>query len=810
MRNISLLLALFAGVAAMADTLSITKVRHSGSYEVKAPVVFDSINNAQIKYSAEKVIDTPVRNTLPTGRYNSDLTKASFAKGTLNVVGFNINASAYIKDFAINVSGTKKYKTFADGKEYSGTTALTPGCHSIDIRFIADSAHLAICIPNSKVSEMEGSKRLFTMAENLGTRVITSNSLSPSGKWAIISYSWYDTTNKRHSKTLLHNISSGTQREIQGGATWMPQSDRYYVQESTDGKNVVKSVDPQTGQSRILSNDMPSTYFALSPTEEFAIVMMEEKSPEKEKGVYEIIHPDDRQPGWRSRYSLARYDFSSGVVQPLTYTYRRVSVDDISPDGRHLLFSMANDSIQGRPTGRASYYIMNLSTLETKEIVDNEGFTARAIFAGGTEKVVFSASTEAFGGIGKRLPEGRIPNAFDYHLYVMDTTTGTVTPVTADDKTSIEDMAYSAADGGVYYLAQNADSVSLFRLDMKTYASSYIPQPLEVLSGLSVASQGGNIMVSGSSACVPYQTYNISQPVGKRKIQKILDPNKEMYDSIMLGEAKPWRFHTSRGYDVTGFYFLPPNFNTGEKYPVIVHYYGGCSPTSRRFGGGSHYPAHYWNAMGYIVLMVNPSGASGFGQEWASRHVNTMGEGPAQDIIDATRQFAKDIPQADSTKIGCVSASYGGFMTQYMLTKDNPFACGISHAGISDHSSYWGEGFWGYSYSEVCAADSYPWTRKDLFVDRSPLFNADKITKPLLLTHGTADTNVPPGESIQMYTALKLLGTPTGLILVEGENHHIMDPEKRITWINSMVAWFDRWLKGDATWWDAIYKPKKL
>ena len=116
MRNISLLLALFAGVAAMADTLSITKVRHSGPYEVKAPVVFDSINNAQIKYSAEKDIDTPVRNTLPTGRYNSDLTKASFAKGTLNVVGFNINASAYIKDFAINVSGTKKYKTFADGK----------------------------------------------------------------------------------------------------------------------------------------------------------------------------------------------------------------------------------------------------------------------------------------------------------------------------------------------------------------------------------------------------------------------------------------------------------------------------------------------------------------------------------------------------------------------------------------------------------------------------------------------------------------------------------------------------------------------
>ena len=101
-----------------------------------------------------------------------------------------------------------------------------------------------------------------------------------------------------------------------------------------------------------------------------------------------------------------------------------------------------------------------------------------------------------------------------------------------------------------------------------------------------------------------------------------------------------------------------------------------------------------------------------------------------------------------------------------MMTKDNPFACGVSHAGISDHTSYWGEGYWGYSYSETSAANSYPWTRKDLFVDRSPLFNADKIKKPILFTHGTADTNVPVGESIQMYTALRLLGVPTAFIEV--------------------------------------------
>ena len=392
----------------------------------------------------------------------------------------------------------------------------------------------------------------------------------------------------------------------------------------------------------------------------------------------------------------------------------------------------------------------------------------------------------------------------------MDTATRNVTPLTADDATSINDIDYSYVDHCIYYTAQNGDSVSLYRVDPKTLRSIMVRQPMEVLNGLSIAQKGGNIMVHGSSASQPYEVYNITSPAKNPKATLAAAPNKEMFKDLKVGTTKPWKFMTSRGYEVTGFYNLPADFDSEKKYPVIVHYYGGCSPTSRRFGNGSHYPTQYWNALGYIVFTVNPSGASGFGQEWASRHVNTMGEGVAQDIIDATRQFVKDVPQCDADHIGCVSASYGGFMTQYMMTKDNPFACGVSHAGISDHTSYWGEGYWGYSYSETSAANSYPWTRKDLFVDRSPLFLADKIHKPILFTHGTADTNVPIGESIQMYTALRLLGIPTAFVQVEGENHGIMDPVKRTSWINTIVAWFDLYLKGDDSWWNAIYSPKKL
>ena len=811
--SILVLPLVMASATLKADNV-VNKVRHAGPFRISQPIVLDSIDNTQKRFAentmADNAINTPLSLDIIKQKPLADVKSLKLDSATLNIVGFDINAKKYLKNVQMNIKGSKKYKVFVDGKEASSSLTLQPGYHSLCLKFIADSTGLEISLPTEDFETLNDGMRRFTMTDVLGTRVTSRASLSPSGRWALINYSWYDKTNKREGEQLLVDLKTGAKRFISENASWMPSTDRYYYTKTEDGKKHVITFNPATGEEKVIVDNMTADYFFFSPTEDFLILQPTQEGPRKENGVFEIVHPDDRQPGWRTRYSLAKMDIASGLVQPLTYTYHNVNVDDISIDGRHLLFSVASDSLIQRPTTRLTYYDLDLVTMEKRMLVEKDGFIGRGIYAGGPDKIVFKASTEAFNGIGNRVPEGRTPNTFDYHLYLMDTATRNVTPLTADDATSINDIDYSHVDHCIYYTAQNGDSVSLYRVDPKTLRSIMVRQPMEVLNGLSIAQKGGNIMVHGSSASQPYEVYNITSPAKNPKATLAAAPNKEMFKDLKVGTTKPWKFMTSRGYEVTGFYNLPADFDSEKKYPVIVHYYGGCSPTSRRFGNGSHYPTQYWNALGYIVFTVNPSGASGFGQEWASRHVNTMGEGVAQDIIDATRQFVKDVPQCDADHIGCVSASYGGFMTQYMMTKDNPFACGVSHAGISDHTSYWGEGYWGYSYSETSAANSYPWTRKDLFVDRSPLYLADKIHKPILFTHGTADTNVPIGESIQMYTALRLLGIPTAFVQVEGENHGIMDPVKRTSWINTIVAWFDLYLKGDDSWWNAIYSPKKL
>ena len=210
-------------------------------------------------------------------------------------------------------------------------------------------------------------------------------------------------------------------------------------------------------------------------------------------------------------------------------------------------------------------------------------------------------------------------------------------------------------------------------------------------------------------------------------------------------------------------------------------------------------------AQDYVVYTLQPSGTTGYGQEFSARHVNAWGIQTAEEIIEGTKAFVADHSFVDGDKIGCIGASYGGFMTQYLQTQTDIFAAAVSHAGISNITSYWGVGYWGYAYSSGASAGSYPWNNPDMYINQSPLFQADKINTPLLLLHGTVDTNVPIGESYQMYTALKLLGKEVEFIQVEGENHAIYNYEKRIGWNHSIYAWFAKWLKDDSRWWDTLY-----
>lgn len=834
----SLLLIAFAALTCISSkAIDINTVRTAGPFRVMQPMLIDSLDASQKKFSADDVINTPLSLDMVkegliinlegnTSRTASPAANAAAPAGRmaqntneaqLMLAAFSFTTNGYTKA-SVNIKGPRLYKVFVNGKPFRNKDGLQPGRYDAVVKYVADTADIKISVTadNEKViiiDEMNDNgapakKHPFTMADNMLMKHYSGISVSASGKYAMQSVSNFDTDGRTQYKTSIIDAATGKLiRNIDGWATWMPRTDRYYVKRKVEGKTQLISIDPVTSQENVINNNMPEGSIYMSPTEDFVIISTQVTGAKKEDGVYEIINPDDRQPGWRNRSNLSKMELSTGLVQPLTFGEHILWLNDISEDGRYIIFSIQEQDFSKRPTTMNSVYRMNLETLESEKLIDKDGFIGSISLVPGTSKLVVTGSAEAFNGVGLNLPEGMTPNIYEKQMYLFDMNTKKVEAVTRDFIPSIEDVT-PKKDGFIYFTAQNADSVSLYRMDVKTNKIYTIKQPCEVIQKFDFGANGNTLLYYGSGACTSDRLYSLNTKT--LKASEIGDINADRMAITEIGTCEGWRFMSKNGYELTGHAYLPANYDSTKKYPMIVHYYGGCSPTSRRFGGGSHYPAHYWNALGYVVLIVNPSGASGFGQEWGARHVNTAGEGVAEDIIESTKWFCDTHSFVDKEKIGCVSASYGGFMTQLLLTKTDMFACGISHAGISDHTSYWGEGYWGYSYSEVSMANSYPWNRKDLYVDRSPLFNANKIHKPLLFTHGTADTNVPIGESIQMYTALKLLGVPTAMVFVEGENHHIMDYHKRQKWINTMVAWFEKYLKGDSSWWDAIYTPKEM
>jgi dienelactone hydrolase len=379
-----------------------------------------------------------------------------------------------------------------------------------------------------------------------------------------------------------------------------------------------------------------------------------------------------------------------------------------------------------------------------------------------------------------------------------------VEAITREFDPAIASAWWSNVDGKIYFLAEEGTYQHLFRFDPgKRTFERLIDLGLDYIDDVDVARGSLSAVVTAMGAQEPKRLYHVDL---RRKRAKLLhDPVEAEFADIELGGFRKWDFESSSGRRLEGMVYYPPGFDEKGKYPCIVYYYGGTSPISRSFGG--RYPKNLWAANGYVVYVINPSGATGYGQEFSAFHVNEWGGTVSGEIIEGTEKFLEAHPFVDPGRIGCIGASFGGFMTQLLVTRTDIFAAAISHAGISDITSYWGEGYWGALYNAVAAANSFPWNRPDIFVERSPLFAADKVTTPLLLLHGASDTNVPPGESEQMYTALKLLGREVEYIKYEGQNHFILDPEKRISWSNAILAWFDRWLKGEPEWWNDMYPP---
>ena len=832
-RNLLLLAALCSCYNLFAEEVIVKQFRYAGPYEVKEPFLKDSLDVNSKKFTEKELLKTvvPFNNVrqstqlLETNADGESTLPAGNQSAHIGLASFYLNSDRYVKG-TLQVKGPETYEVYVNNEKQTAadgkvSLSLEPHRYEIVIKYLAEgdkAETLKVSFDTEKeavITATTDPEKRYTISDVFDGTRFRSVSLSPNGKYLLTSY---QTTYPGGQTAYFQQITDKTNGQVlmessTNNFNWMPQSNHlYYTRKGLQGKELV-TIDPVTKAETILSQNLPDGWFSIAPTEDFLIFTISEKGPEKDKDMEEILVPDDRQPGWRNRSFLHKYDLATGMLERLTYGHHSTYLNDISSDGNKILFTCTEDYLTERPFTVTSLYQMDLKYGNTVLLFKDPFINSAKFISEDGLFFIVSGSGEAFGGKGLNIKDGQISNMSDKQLFFCDNGSDfgligpSAIPITKDFNPSILNFSVNRKNRTIYFQAEDKDRVRLYSYTRTGLITEY-PVEEDIISDFSVAADAPELVYFGESACNSQRLYSMNLKKKEKESVCLKDLSKDILKDITLGEVHDWNFQAAAGDTIYGRYYLPPHFDPSKKYPLIVNYYGGTSPTERSLE--NRYPSHTYAALGYVVYIIQPSGATGFGQEFSARHVNAWGKRTGDEIIEGTKKFCAEHSFVDAKKIGCIGASYGGFMTQYLQTKTDIFAAAISHAGISDITSYWGEGYWGYSYSALATANSYPWNARDIYVEQSPLFHADKINTPILFLHGSVDTNVPVGESIQMFTALKLLGKPTAFIQVNGQNHQILDYKKRAEWNKTIYAWFAKYLKEQPEWWDALYPPKSL
>ncbi len=831
---------LFGMLAVMANAYANDTIRNFmvRSVELRTPIMTDSVNAKGEKFSNKVLLETKMSTTfdeqhdLLNANADGYLTLTNKEnKNELILSGFNLYSDRYTSA-TITVTTPQIAEIYVDNKlkktksqaedSISKAGKLTLNMdfepmrlYHIAIKMLAPADNS--CTPtllcdikanNEKatLTYTTDNSRFYELRDNhLGTR-INSVSISPNGKYLLSTYTCNTTEKKRHSYKVLTDTKTGKViiPRLDTKMRWMPRTSKLYFTVATEKGFDVVTLDPETNIEQVIATNIPEERFSWSPAENYLIYTIKEEAIKNNGPLIRHASASDRVDG-RGRYLFAIYNIETRVSERITFGNYSSHILDITDDGEKVLFYITKTDYSQPRHSNVSLFELSLNTFAVDTILWETPLLNDAKYSPDGTKLVLTAGPDAFGGIGRNCGNHEIANNYEGEAYIMDLATKKITPISRDFNPSINVICWNK-NGNIYFEGDDRTCTYNFAYNVAKNTWNRINSPAD-MNGSFTIDQAGNTAAfvgRGLNHSSRGYLYNIKS----NKSTLFADPKAKEFQEIQLGKDEPFVFNTEDGTEIDGFIVYPPNFDASKKYPMIVYYYGGTSPSQR--WTEYYYGAHLFASRGYVVYVVNPSGTTGYGQEFAARHVNAWGKRTADEIIQGTKLVCEKYDFIDKEHIGCIGASYGGFMTQYLQTLTDIFACAVSHAGISNLCSYWGEGFWGVGYNTVAAAGSYPWNNAKLFCEQGSLFNADKINTPLLLLHGNKDTNVPIGESIQLFNALKLLGKTVEFIEVDGENHTIVaDYDKQLLWHNSTMAWFARWLQDSPEWWDTLY-PKVM
>jgi dipeptidyl aminopeptidase/acylaminoacyl peptidase len=451
-----------------------------------------------------------------------------------------------------------------------------------------------------------------------------------------------------------------------------------------------------------------------------------------------------------------------------------------SPDSKELCFTAITDRPEAATTN-ADLFTASLTGGEPRRITTNPGFDGHPIYSPDGHSIAYHA----------QLVPGYESDRWRLMLY--DRTMQKTTNLTENFDRSVQEPLWSPDGRRIYFVAEDQAEQPIYAVDVASGGTPRPVAPASYNSELSVSADGNTLAFTRSSMTMPSEVF-IAHPDGAHATQ-LTHHNAGLLSKVEMNPPEPFWFEGAAGARVEGFLIRPPHFDASKKYPLLLLVHGGPQ------GSWADDWGYRWNeelfaSPGYVAVMINPRGSTGYGQKFVDEIRDDWGGKVYDDLMKGTDYALAHYPFIDASRTAAAGGSYGGYMMDWFATHTGRFKALISHAGPYDNVSMYGgtEELW---FVEHDLAGT-PWSNPESYSKWSPSTYAGELGKfktPTLVIAGEMDYRVPYTQSLEFFTDLQRQNVPSKLLIFPDEGHWVGKPQNSRLWYKNFFDWLATYLK---------------
>lgn len=296
----------------------------------------------------------------------------------------------------------------------------------------------------------------------------------------------------------------------------------------------------------------------------------------------------------------------------------------------------------------------------------------------------------------------------------------------------------------------------------------------------------GSLYFTLTTSQAPAEIFHLAN--GAREPKQLTNINRAVVSQLQLSTPETLTFKSFDGTEIQGW--LYPALNSREPSPLILSIHGGPHGA---FGFGFNAAFQHYASRGYAVLAINPRGSSGYGQKFSDGTLNNWGGGDYKDLMAGVDHVLATHANIDRNRLFVTGGSYGGYMTNWVITQTNRFKAAVSSASVSNLISFYATSL----YQDLVHAEfnGFPWAGDNFATlwKWSPLAHVARASTPTLFLHGENDNDVHITQAEEMFTALRRRGIAAELVRYPREGHGLREPKHRLDAAERTLAWFDRY-----------------